>query len=99
MKFLLEKLYAHMSATALKRTSLSLFSCEQIKYNFFWFISFKQPLGYVLQNRSFKTFWKTYKKMRLPEFLSDKVVHHQAFKFIKKMLQLRCFTVNFAKWF
>ena len=66
---------------------------------FFWFISFKHPLGYVLQNRSFQKFRKTYKKTPLPEFLSDKVVHHQACNFIKKRLQLRCFTVNFAKLF
>ena len=58
-----------MSATALKRMSLPLFCCEQIKHNFFWFISFKHPLGYVLQNRSFQKFRKTYKKTPLPEFL------------------------------
>ena len=88
-----------MSATALKRTSLPLLSCEQIKYNFFWFISFKHLLGYVLQNRSLQKFWKTYKKTPLPEFLSDKAVHHQACNFIKKRLYLRCFTMNFAKLF
>ena len=66
---------------------------------FFWFISFKHPLGYVLQNRSLQKFWKTYKKTPLPEFLSDKAVHHQACNFIKKRLRLRCFTMNFAKLF
>ena len=46
-------------------------------------------------------FWKniriTYEKTSLLEFLSDKVVHHQACNFIRKRLQLRYFTVNFAK--
>ena len=86
-----------MSANALKKMSLPLFACEQIKHNLFWFISFKHSLGYVLQNRSFQKFRKTYKKTPLPEFLSDKVVQHQACNFIKKRLQFRCFTVNFAK--
>ena len=88
-----------MSATALKRMSLPLFCCEQIKHNLFWFISFKHPLGYVLQNRSFQKFRKTYRKTPLPEFLSDKVVHQQACNFNQKRLQLRYFTMNFAKLF
>ena len=58
-----------MSANALKKMSLPLFACEQIKHNLFWFISFKHSLGYVLQNRSFQKFRKTYKKTPLPEFL------------------------------
>ena len=73
-----------VSPTVLKRTSLPLFSCEQIKYNFFWFISFKHPLGHVLQNKSFQKFRKTYKKTPLPEFLSDKIVQYQACNFIKE---------------
>ena len=66
---------------------------------FFWFISVKHPLGYVLQNRSLQKFRKTYRKTPLPEFLSDKVVHHQTCNFIKKRLWLRCFTEDFAKLF
>ena len=88
-----------MSATALKRTYLPLLSCELIKRNFFLVDLIQHPLGYVLQNRYFQKFTKTYKKSSLPEFLSDKFVHHQACNFIKKRLQLRCFTVNFAKLF
>ena len=35
----------------------------------------------------------------MPEFfLLDEVAHHQACNFIKKRLQRRCFTVNFAKF-
>ena len=41
---------------------------------------------------------KTYMKTPVPEFFSlDKVAYHQACNFIKKRLQHRCFTVNFAK--
>ena len=32
----------------------------------------------------------------MPEFVFGKVVHHQGCNFIKKRLQHRCFTVNFA---
>ena len=97
MVSLLEKAEIHMFATALKRTSLPLFSCEYIKQLFF--DSFRSNIHADLQNRSFQKFWKTYKKTSLPEFLSDKVLHHQACSFIKKRLQLRCFNVNFAKLF
>ena len=76
-----------MSAVALKMTSSPVFSCEQIK-QFFWFISFNHTLGYVLQNRSFQKCRKTYRKMTLPEFLSDKVAHHQACNFIKTSAQM-----------
>ena len=35
----------------------------------------------------------------MPEFfLLDEVAHHQACNFVKKRLQHRCFTVNFAKF-
>ena len=63
----MNNLLAHMSATALKRTSSKVFSCAQ----FFWVhFTLKHPLGHIQQNR---------------------------FKFIKKRLQNRCFTVNSAK--
>ena len=99
MQSLLEKLLSDMSATALKRTSSPVFYCEQIKRNFFCFISFKHSLGYVLQNRSFQKFGKTYRKIPLPEFLSDKVVHDQVSHFIKNRLHVRCFAVNFPNCF
>ena len=99
MESLLERLNAHMSATALKRMSSPVLSCEQIKHNLIWFISFNHLLGYVLQNRTFQKSRKTYRKTPLPEFLSDKVVHQQACNFNQKRLQLRYFTMNFAKLF
>ena len=77
-----------------------IFSSNQtLQTYFFWFISFKHPFGYLLQNRSSYKFRKTYRKTPVPEFLFDKAIHHQACNFIKKRLQLGCFTVNFAKLF
>ena len=41
---------------------------------------------------------KTYRKAPVPEFFSlDKAAYYQACNLIKKRLQHRCFTVNFAK--
>ena len=46
----------------------------------------------------FKNFGRFIKKrLPVPEFLFDKVVHHQACNLTKKRLQYRCFNVNFAK--
>ena len=94
MKSLLEKLWAHTSATALKSL------CFVSRLNTFFFGSFHSNIGsdvFYKKYHFWKKNWKTYKKTPLPEFLSDKVVHHQACNFIEKRLQLRCFTVNFAK--
>ena len=47
-----------MSATALKRTSLPLLSCELIKHNFFWLISFNIRLDMFYKIGIFKNFRK-----------------------------------------
>ena len=62
------------------------------------FILLKHLFGHVLQNRSSQKFRKTYRKTPAPEFIFLKKLHHQACNFVKKRLQHRCFTVNFAKW-
>ena len=42
---------------------------------------------------------ESYRKTAVPEFfVYDEVAHHQVCNFIKKRLQQRCSTVNFAKF-
>ena len=85
-----------MSATTLKRTPSQVDSF--FEYIFF-LVHFTQAFVRTCPKKSvLLKFQKGYLKTPVAEFfLLDKVAHHQACNVIKKRLQRKCFTANFAK--